>query len=91
MPTVHAGWDWFYALKTDEERALLASGKLCAIVREDGDDNAAIVQAVKGVDAPGDSIRLETLNPYVGDCFLAIAWDSRACDVVMSDSQDDED
>lgn len=91
MLTVRASWDWFYEGLTDEEAEAIKAKSLCAVLREDGDDNAAIVQAVKGVDAPEEFVRLETIDPMIGDCFLAIAWDARVVDVVLvEDDEEDE-
>jgi len=88
MLTIHAGWDWFHEEMAAEELQAIQAGRLYAVVREDGDDNAAIVAAVKGVNAPGEFVELETLDPMIGDCFLAVAWDKRFIEVVMDDDVD---
>ena len=77
MLQIRFSWDWFHSLPTTEEKTAIDKKQFCAVLREDGDDNAAIVQAIRGVDAPDEDICFDTLNPCVADCFLVIAWDSR--------------
>jgi hypothetical protein len=91
MLTVHAGWDWFSEVPSPEEKAAMDNGQLCAIVREDGDDNAAIIAVVTSIKAPPEHVKFATLDPCVADCFLAVAWDDRAVDVIMEDDENDED
>lgn len=87
MLKIRAGWDWFYEEFTPEEKAAFDKKQICAVVQEDGDDNAAIVSAVKGVDAPEEFVELETLDPCVADCFLAVAWDKRHVEVLMEGTE----
>jgi hypothetical protein len=88
MLKITIGWDWFYDESPPEEQEAFEKGWLSACVREDGDDNAAIVAATKGVKAPEEHTRLATYNPCVGDCFLAIAWDDRYVECEPDDEED---
>ena len=82
---VKPSWDWFYKEITPEEQAAMAEGRLAAIVREDGDDNAAIVECVKSINAPAENTRFATYDPCVGDCILVVAWDDRTIECEPED------
>jgi len=78
MLNVTISWDWFHGDESDEEKQAIRDKKLFALVREDGDDNAAVVEAVKAIDAPTEHVRLATFDPMIGDCILVVAWDDRS-------------
>ena len=77
MLKITIGWDWFYETPSPAEQAAIDQKRLTAIVREDGDDQAALVTAIKGTDAPEEHTRVVSYDPCIGDCILAVAWDTR--------------
>ncbi len=87
MLRVQAGWDWFHNELTAEEKRAIAEGRLAAVMHEDGDDHGAVVSAVLDIKAPKEAVKFATLDPCIGDCFLAIAWDSRSVEVTMNEGE----
>ena len=85
MLRVNANWDWCNEEPTPEEQEAIEADRLCAVIREDGDNNAAIVAAVTAIKAPPAFVALTTIDPMIADCFVAIAWDTRFVEVINED------
>ncbi len=83
-------WEWFNFELTDEVKEATKAKRLSAMMREDGDEEAATVAAIRGVDAPDENTRFLSVDLYIGDCVLIIAWDDRFVSVEETDEEEED-
>lgn len=75
-------WDTFHEAAEGEIAAAIANKALCITMREDGDEEKAERTARRGVKGtPAEFVGFTTFDPMVGDCVLAVAYDTRTITV----------
>ena len=94
MLTIEGGWDWFHSEEVQDERLAAEEtkardeGRWSAWMRSDGDQQSAIIAAVRDVKAPPESVRFVVIHPLIADCLVVVAWDDRSVNVVQSSNDE---
>lgn len=68
---------WFSEPLTEERQQAIRARQICAILREDGDEDAALIQAIRGVDAPVENTRITRIENLRNDTVITVVWDDR--------------